>query len=205
MLHAKSVSAKWMIAALVSIIAAGTLVASPAAAEEAKYLIVLDTPEGITQKVMTESELDITLRCLVAAPSAPMCTNGPLSYTGFFLSHGLALPIPSGTSTPAGAVPVKQLAFTSVLSSATTTRTFRCDVNENAQTTGIEFRCFPGSGSFPPRGSSVKQTAIGFATPSHDTTGPLAGDQTALSIYTQTGGQVLIPGLGSVTAQLIHL
>lgn len=206
-------SKKWTILALVAAVTTGAFAASPASAEEAKYLVVSDTPEGIVQKVMTQSELDAIARCTLNAPDTPSCANGPVR-RGFSASHGLALPIPSGFSSAAGTVPVHQMAFTSILSSATTARTFRCDVNENplpsvssgvGGTAGaIQFRCFAGSGSFPPIGAMMTQTAIGFATPSTNTASAQAGDQTALTIYTTTGGAVLIPGLGTVTAQLTY-
>lgn len=203
-------SKKWTILALVAAVTTGAFAASPASAEEAKYLVVSDTPEGIVQKVMTQSELDAIARCTINAPETPSCANGPVR-RGFSASHGLALPIPSGFSTAAGVVPVHQMAFTSILSSATTARTFRCDVNENDLPapagdglSGVVFRCFAGSGSFPPLGAMMTQTAIGFATPSTHTTSAQAGDQTALTIYTTTGGAVLIPGLGTVTAQLTY-
>lgn len=205
MLNMKSVGAKWMIAALVGLVAAGSFGVAPASAEEAKYLVVSDTPEGIVQKVMTESELDVVLRCNVDSPTTPTCTNGPLAYTGFFLSHGIALPIASGFSTPAGGVPVHKMQATSILSSATTSRVFRCEINESpapapAGTGGATtFQCFAGSGSFPPRGSTIQQDMYSFLTVQGG-----AADTTALSLYQQTGGEVHLAGLGKVTAQLTH-
>ena len=181
--------------ALVGVLALAALVPAVGAAE-AKYLVVLDTPDGIVQHTVTQSELDATTRCNANAPSVPSCVNGPVPMIGF-ASHGLALPIPSGFTVGGVGAPVHKEIFTSFLRSPTTERIFRCEINEGQAPTA--FSCFPGSGSFPPVGSQMTQTAIGFAA----TTGG-SGDTTALTVYQQSGGQVLLPGVGAFTAQLLN-
>lgn len=193
----------WIAIAFVTLFAASTLlVAAPAAGSaEPRYLLVVDTPEGIVETIVTQSEVDATRTCALDAPTTVSCTNGPVTRS-FAAGHGLLLPIPSGFTTPAGVVPVHKMMFTSFLRSASTERIFRCEVTETpapAGTGAITFSCFPGSGAFPPVGASMTQTAIAFAV----TTGG-ATDTNALSVYQSTGGQVLLPGLGRVTAQLTY-
>lgn len=192
------------LAVVLAALFAGASVALPAmgtSVNEPTYLVVTDTPEGIVEKIVTESELDIMVTCNADAPTTPSCTNGPL--TRFSAAgHGLVLPIPSGFGTPAGDVAAKKMIFTSFLRSSTTERIFRCEVTQTpapAGTGAIAFTCFPGSGSFPPVGSAMTQTAVGLAAPQGG-----AGDTTSLTAYQSTGGAVLIPGLGKFTAQLTN-
>lgn len=179
--------------------------AAPFAASDAteeRWLVVLDTPTGLVQRVETSSVRDVSLRCTADAPSRPLCTNGPLVATPR-VGHGLALPIPSGAGTPVADVPAKRMVFVSFLESASTLTSFRCVVNENALPepvgTGgeVALACFSGSGSFPPAGVAVVQTAIAFAA----TTGA-ASDSVAVDVYALTAGGVLLPGVGKFTAQL---
>lgn len=190
---------KFLIAtAIVAMMASGVF-AAPAAAFEQKYMLVSDTPEGIVQREITQSELDVIVQCGIDSPTTSTCTNGPLPRVG--ASHGLALPIPSGFTTPAGNVPVHKMIFTSFLrSNAGTERIFRCEVNEApapAGTGAVTFACFPGSGTFPPVGSSMTQFAAALAA-----TNGGAADTASLQAYQASGGQILLPGLGRVTAQL---
>lgn len=187
---------------LAAIVAGASFGLAPAAgSSEPAYVLVLDTPEGIVERTLSQEEADAMLTCGIDSPTTPSCVNGPRTRV-FAAGHGLLLPIPSGFSTPAGNVPVHKMMFTSFLRSASTERIFRCEVLETPAPAGsgaVTFTCFPGSGSFPPVGASMTQTAIALAAPQGG-----AADTTSLQVYQQTGGQVILPGLGKVTAQLTY-
>lgn len=187
-----------------SLVAMFTLAAfaAPSAAAEQKYLVVLDTPEGMIEREVTQSELDVMLVCSADAPLSPTCFNGP-AVRSFAAGHGLVLPIPSGFGTPAGNVPAHKMIFTSFLrSNAGTERVFRCELNQLPPPAGsgsTTFACFPGAGAFPPIGSTMTQEATGLLA-----TQGGAGDTVALQVYQATGGDVVLAGLGKFRAQLTY-
>lgn len=193
------VSTRMIAASLVAMFAFGAFAAPAAVAFEQKYILVSDTPAGIVSREVTQSELDEIRQCAIDSPTSATCMNGPILRVG--ATHGLALPIPSGFSTPAGSVPAHKMIFTSFLrSNAGTERIFRCEVTETPAPAGngaVAFACFPGAGSFPPVGSMMTQTAYAFAA-----TQGGASDTYALQVFQATGGSVVLPGLGRVTAQL---
>ncbi|HUR69604.1 MAG TPA: hypothetical protein VM370_10190 [Candidatus Thermoplasmatota archaeon] len=189
-------------ASLVAMFAFGAFAAPAATAEVTKYVLVLDTPEGIIEREVTQSEVDIMLTCSADAPTVASCVNGPATRVSA-AGHGLLLPIPSGFSSPAGTVPVHKMIFTSFLrSNAATERVFRCEVTETpapAGTGAIAFTCFPGAGGFPPVGSAMTQEAVGLLA-----TQGGAADTTSLQVYQATGGDVVLAGLGKFSAQLTY-
>lgn len=192
---------RWLTISVLALLA-GTALATPAASVgEARYLLVLDTPEGIVEQEMTQSEVDATRTCGINAPEAVSCTNGPVTRISA-AGHGLLLPIPTGFDTAAGNVPVKKMHFVSILSTSATERVFRCEVTQTPAPAGngvATFACFPGSGSFPPVGASMTQTAYGLA---HAQGG--SADTTSYEVFKASGGDVVLPGLGKITAQLTY-
>lgn len=191
-------NSKYAVGAAVALMLGAGVLASPVQAEQ-QYLVILDTPDGMVQRVLAESELDVTLTCSVDAPSAPSCQNGPIVRV-FGASHGIALPIPSGFTSPAGNVPFHQVRVLSILTSTTTERVFHCTI---WQANGpVTFGCgTPAStGSFPPIGAAMTQTAVGIFTPAHAANSPLLGDQTTEQLYFDA--DILVPGFGKFNAVL---
>lgn len=195
-------SARMIAATLVAMLALGAFAAPAATAEVTKYVQILDTPEGIVQTELTQSEVDVMLTCSADAPTVASCMNGPATRV-LAAGHGILLPIPSGFGSPAGTVPVHKMIFTSFLrSSAGTERIFRCEVNEApapAGTGAVSFTCFPASGTFPPVGASMTQEAVALAATQGGAT-----DTYSLQVYQATAGDVVIPGAGKFNAQLTY-
>lgn len=153
------------------------------------WIVLRDTPDGFLAS--RSASIDAVL-CDGDAPTRPACVLDPLP------SRSYAVALPSGFTLAGASAPAHRMRLTAILASATTERTFACDVSElpapaPAGTGGaIDVRCHPGLGPFPPPGAPVRLDVVAFAL----LAGGSAEPSTPLDAYRATGGEVVVAGVG---------